>query len=141
MDFADHNPGPHLHTGAPGCGQQDFVQLQSRQGARSRHIFVAEQELVFDDQFAVGVEDAHAVIAESGRQNFRQHPERLVDAERIRRLPEPDARHVEGRPPLDENDFNAALRQSRSSRQATHAAANHQDAPNVAHGRQLAVAR
>ena len=129
----DRNAGAHRDTGTLGSRQQDFVQAQARQRAKRRHLLVAEQEFVLDDQLAAGIEDGHPVVGETRRQDFGQQAERIVDAQRIRRLAQTHARHIEGRPALDEHDLDAAPRESGGRRQAADAASDHQHSSNIVH--------
>ena len=65
------------------------MQAQARQRAEGRHLVVTEQELVLDDQLPVRIEDGHPIIAKPDRQKFGQDAERVVDAQRVRRLAKP----------------------------------------------------
>ena len=91
MDFADRDAEANLRAGTFGGAQQDFMQLQARQRAKRRHPVVPEQEFVLDDQPPARVEQIHPVIAEARVEDLVEHAERVVDAERIRGLAEPDA--------------------------------------------------
>jgi hypothetical protein len=48
-------------------------------------------------------------------------------------LAEADARNVEIRPSLDDDDFDASLRECGGSRQAANAASDYQHTSNIAH--------
>ena len=133
VDLGYRHTEADLHAGALDGPEQDFMQLQSRKRAKRRHPAVAHQEFVLDDQPAIWIEEIHAVIAESGLENFVEHPERVVNAERIRGLAESDAGNVEGRPPLDQHDLHAAPRERRGGGQPADAASDHQHTSNVTH--------
>ena len=133
VDGADRDAEADLDAGAFDGPEQDFVQLQAGQGAECRHPVVAEQELVLHDQPSIGIEQPHAVIAEAGGEDFVEHAERVVDAQRIGGLAEADARDIERRPPLDQHDLDAPPRQRRRSGQSADTAADHENTPNVAH--------
>jgi len=133
VDGADRDAEADLDAGAFDGPEQDFVQLQAGQGAKCRHPVVAEQELVLHDQPSIGIEQPHPVIAEPGGEDFVEHAERVVDPKRIGRLAQADARNIEGRPPLDQHDFDAAPGEGCSGGQPADAAADHENTPNVAH--------
>jgi hypothetical protein len=135
VDFADRQAGAHFNAGALGRREQNFVQSQARQCAKGRHLLIAEQELVLDNQLTAGIEDIHPVIGEPARQELRKDSECLVNAERVRRLAEADARHIEGRTAFDENDLDAALRERRRGGQAADATADHEHTSDIVHGR------
>jgi hypothetical protein len=71
---------------------------------------------VLNDQPPAGIEKTHVVIAESGFEYLVENTERVVNAQRIGGLAEPDPRDVKGRPPLNEHNLHASSRESRSSR-------------------------
>ena len=73
------------------------------------------------------VEDAHVIVAEPGRQNLRQNAQCIIDAQRIRRLAEPDPRHVESRTALNQNDLDPPLGESGSRCQPADTATYDQD--------------
>ena len=133
VDGADRDAEADLDAGAFDRAQQDFVQLQAGQRAKCRHPVIAEQELVLHDQPSIGIEQPHAIVAEPGGEDFVEHAERVVDAKRIGGLAQADARNIEGRPPLDQHDLDAAPRQRRRSGQSADTAADHENTPNVAH--------
>ena len=133
MDVAHRHAEADLRAGAFGGTQQDLVQLQSRQRAKRRHPLVTEQELVLDDQPPAGVEQAHVVIAKTGREDLVENAERVVDAECIGGLAKADSGNIEGRPPLDEDDLHAPSREGCGSGQSADSASHHQNASNVAH--------
>src|SRR5262249_32303892 len=61
------------------------------------------------------------------------HAKRLVDAQGVGGLAEPDARNVEGRAPLDQEGLDAAPGEGGGGRQPADAAADHEDASNFVH--------
>ena len=132
-NFGNGKPKAHLDAGPLSSRQQNLVQTQPRQRADRRDAIVAKQELVMDNQLPVRVEDAHVVIDETGGQYFWQNAERIIDAQRICRLAEPDARQIERRAALDEDDCYAAPGQGRRCRQSANAASHHQNTSNFAH--------
>ena len=89
---------------------------------------------MLDDQLPVWIENGHPVVGETRRQDFRQETERIVDTQRISRLAQAHARHIEGRPALDEHDLDAAPCKSGGGRQAADAASDHQYSSNIVHG-------
>ena len=88
---------------------------------------------MLDDQPPAGVEEIHAVIAEARCEYLVENTERVVNAQRIRGLAEPNSRDVKGRPPLDQDDFHASPCERCRSRQPADSASDHQNASNVAH--------
>jgi hypothetical protein len=82
---------------------------------------VTKKELVLNDQCPAGIEKAHMVIAESRCEDLVQNTERVVNAQRVGGLAEPDSRDVKGRPPLNQHNLHASSGESRSSRQSAHA--------------------
>src|SRR5258708_24185652 len=135
MDFGDGDAETNLDAGANGCAEQNFVQLQSRQRAERRHPVVSEQEFVLDDQPSAWVEQIHPVIAEARGEHLFEHAERIVDAERIRGLAQPNAGYVKRWPPLDQDGLYALPCECRSGCQSADTASDHQNASNVAHDR------
>ena len=75
----------------------------------------------------------HVIVAEAGRQNLRQHAERIVDTQRIRRLAEPDAGHIERRPAFDQHDLDSSPGEGAGRRQPADTATHDQDTSNFAH--------
>jgi hypothetical protein len=88
---------------------------------------------VLDDQLALKIKNIHPIVIKAARQYFRENAERIVDAQCIRRLAEPDTRHVESRTPLDDDDFDAAPGEGGGSRQAADSASDNEHAANIAH--------
>ena len=94
---------------------------------------------MLDDQPPAGIEKTHVVIAESPCEYPVENTERVVNAQRIRGLAEPDSRDVKGGSPLDQYDFHTSPCERRRSRQPADTASDHQNASNVAHERPSAL--
>jgi hypothetical protein len=73
---------------------------------------------VLDDQPPAGIEKTHVVIAESSCEYLLQNAERIVNAQRVGRLAEPDSCNVKGRPPLNENNLHSASCKGRGGRKS-----------------------
>jgi hypothetical protein len=90
---------------------------------------------MLDDQPPVGIEDKHAVIAEARCEYLIENAERVVNAQRIRRLAKAYSGNLKGWPSLDQDDFHASPCEGCGSRQSADTAPDHQNASNVAHDR------
>jgi hypothetical protein len=73
---------------------------------------------VLDDQPPAGIEKTHVVIAKSRCEYLVENIERIVNAQRVGRLPEPDSRNIKRRPPLNEHNFHPTSRECRGSRKS-----------------------
>jgi hypothetical protein len=73
---------------------------------------------VLDDQPPAGIEKTHVVIAESPCEYLVENTERVVNAQRVGRLTEPDSRDVKGGAPLNEHNLHAPSCESRGSRKS-----------------------
>ena len=133
VDRVDGEAGPDGRASARRRREEDIVQVATREGANGGDARISHQEGMIDDQPPIGIEDLHAVVDEAFGENLVQHAEGFVDAQRIGRLPQPDARHIERRPPLDEHDVASPLRQNGRQRQTADPATDDEDVPYAAH--------